>query len=189
MEPTPKAKAPLLLVVVHSWIGSWRRRAAVRASWAAADLVPEDVRVVFLVGTKAPEIVNGSVLVGSDWSSQLRDEWRQHGDILQEDFVDAYANLTVKTLRMLKWTTRQSGVKFLLKADEDVYLNLERAKGEIERVIGNSNFIVGNLICGAAPIRDPDSKYFCPKSAFKGKVYPPYVSGTGKVCQPIIYVS
>jgi beta-1,3-galactosyltransferase 1 len=34
------------------------------------------------------------------------DESLKHGDIIQEDFLDSYANLTVKSLMLLKWFTQ-----------------------------------------------------------------------------------
>ena len=52
---------------------------------------------------------------------RLGEEWRRHGDILQERFPDTYTNLTVKSLMMLKWhQTSCQGARYLLKADDDM---------------------------------------------------------------------
>ena len=40
------------------------------------------------------------------------------------------------------------------------------------------NLLVGSLICGAVPIRDPHNKWYCPDYMFDRKVYPNYLSGT-----------
>ncbi len=38
--------------------------------------------------------------------------------------------------------------------------------------------LLGNLICGARPIRDPYNKWFAPPRLFPAEVYPNYLSGT-----------
>ena len=45
---------------------------------------------------------------------------------MQEDFVDSYANLTVKSLMMLKWFSQSCSDKalYLMKTDDDMYVNL-----------------------------------------------------------------
>ncbi len=71
---------------------------------------------------------------------------------------------------------------YALKADDDVYINL----GQLMREIGGPEqsrpppppLLLGNLICGALPIRDPANKYFAPSDSFSGRVYPNYLSGT-----------
>ncbi|NXF65109.1 B3G5A glucosaminyltransferase, partial [Ciccaba nigrolineata] len=55
----------------------------------------------------------------------LRAEALHHGDLLQGAFADVYANLTLKTLLLLRWaTSRCPAASFLLKADDDVFINL-----------------------------------------------------------------
>ena len=53
-----------------------------------------------------------------------------------------------------------------------LFLNLQ--------VVGNKkpNLLVGSLICGAVPIRDPHNKWYCPDYMFSRKIYPNYLSGT-----------
>ena len=48
------------------------------------------------------------------------------------------------------------------------------------QVVANKkpNLLVGSLICGAVPIRDPHNKWYCPDYMFSRKVYPNYLSGT-----------
>ena len=36
----------------------------------------------------------------------VRGEAEKYGDVLVEDFVDSYANLTLKTMMGLKWASR-----------------------------------------------------------------------------------
>ncbi|NWI21742.1 B3GT4 galactosyltransferase, partial [Crypturellus soui] len=48
-----------------------------------------------------------------------------HGDLLQGPFADTYRNLTRKTLLLLAWAAaRCPGARYVLKADDDVYVNV-----------------------------------------------------------------
>ena len=42
------------------------------------------------------------------WQDVILEESLQHGDIIQEGFLDSYANLTVKSLMLLKWFSQAS---------------------------------------------------------------------------------
>ena len=77
------------------------------------------VRVVFLVGEPGMEL--GDTEERAEVQRRLGEEWRRHGDLLQERFPDTYTNLTVKSLMMLKWhQTSCQGGRYLLKADDDM---------------------------------------------------------------------
>ena len=44
--------------------------------------------------------------------------------MVQEDFIDAYRNLTYKGIAALKWVTNYcSHAKFILKSDDDIFVN------------------------------------------------------------------
>ena len=43
--------------------------------------------------------------VHSSPQDSIASEHERHGDVLQQGFVDSYANLTLKTAFMLKWLT------------------------------------------------------------------------------------
>ena len=47
------------------------------------------------------------------------------GDILVEDFVDTYNNLTLKTVFTLKYASSLVNLKYLFKSDDNCYLNLQ----------------------------------------------------------------
>lgn len=56
---------------------------------------------------------------------QVVEESRAHGDILQEDFVDSYLNLTLKTVMGLKWGSQHCrSAKYFMKTDDDMFINL-----------------------------------------------------------------
>jgi len=63
--------------------------------------------VVFILGTTNDQ----------ELTKSIREEAKTHGDILQEDFVDSYVNLTVKSVMMLKFVNslKSIDVKYVLK--------------------------------------------------------------------------
>ncbi len=57
----------------------------------------------------------------------ISSEQRQHDDLVQLDFFDSYANLTIKTSFMLKWINSAgsgcASAKFFFKVDDDAFVN------------------------------------------------------------------
>lgn len=82
----------------------------------------------------------------------LKNESDVFGDILQEMFVDSYTNLTVKSLMMLKWfTTNCRGrTTYLMKTDEDVYVNLDNLVKVLGGASGDVRGVMGHLYCSTA---------------------------------------
>lgn len=169
----PKAKTKddpdiYLLVVVCSALQNFVERQYIRDSWAQESLA--NVKVVFLLGQTINET--------SPLQANVSRESEEHGDILQEGFIDNYANLTVKSLMLLKWyVSNCQKVPYVLKTDDDVYINMGQL---FKLVMANKKpiMLTGTLICGAVPIRDPYNKWYSPSYMFGGKVYPNYLSGT-----------
>lgn len=64
---------------------------------------PFDFRIqtVFLVGQTD----------NNDTQAKIIEESRIHNDLIQESFLDSYNNLTLKTVMMLKWVTRNCADK------------------------------------------------------------------------------
>jgi hypothetical protein len=93
------------LVVVYScrkYLDS--RVNAIRATWVQA-LKARQIPYVVLVG---------------DGDDQL------HGDVLALDVSDHYEDLPKKTLKLFDWVYRHSNAQYVLKIDDDCYLDVER---------------------------------------------------------------
>jgi len=178
-DPSIESSFPYILIVVCSAIQNFDRRMAIRSSWGNKDELGTGVGVVFLVGN-----------VENTWNNtdlpQLQQEATTHNDILQEDFIDSYINLTIKSVILLKWfnTTCDLGkkrrVEYLMKTDDDMYINLPKLNSVV-RDHRKPNLLMGSLICNAVPIKDPYNKYFVPTYMFDEKKYPNYLSGTGYI--------
>jgi hypothetical protein len=55
----------------------------------------------------------------------VKQEDADFGDIIQFNFCESYRNLTLKTLMGFKWATEFcSNAHFIMKTDDDVYVNI-----------------------------------------------------------------
>ena len=159
-----------LLVAVTSSLHNDRQRAAVRKTWGSVS-GKRNVKVVFFVGSS------------SDVTERRRldEESATHRDIVQTDIVDSYANLTYKSLAILKWAdTFCKRARYVMKTDDDMFINIPLLLDDLQSS-ELTRFVMGDIIAGAQPMREPDSKWYTPISAYAGKMYPSYISGTAYV--------
>lgn len=135
---------------------------------------PRRSKLVFLLGTSRGE---------NPISDIVQMESRMHGDIVVEDFVDSYTNLTLKSVFLLKWVHKYCPTaKFVMKVDDDIFVNvLNLQQTLMNKTVTKTPLLTGNLICGARPIHDQWSKWYTPKYMFREGKYPNYLSGTGYV--------
>ncbi len=103
-----------LLVVVHSAPSHTTRRSVIRSTWGKAMKSFPGVRMVFMLGQASRTI-----------QEDIDKEVTEFGDVIQEDFVDVFVNLTLKTTFMFKWivSTECLTSKFLFKTDDDTFVN------------------------------------------------------------------
>ncbi|NXH96325.1 B3GT4 galactosyltransferase, partial [Pachycephala philippinensis] len=142
--------APFLLILVPSAPSHLEQRLAVRDTWGGPWQGSETpkTRTIFVLGIPPEPPAQRELLLES----------RQHRDMLQGDFGDSYANLTLKTLLLLRWARSCcGGAEFVLKADDDV------------------------VHWGVAPNRDPRSRHHVPEGLYGAPRFPPYCSGTAYV--------
>ncbi|OWF50699.1 beta-1,3-galactosyltransferase 1-like [Mizuhopecten yessoensis] len=132
-----------------------------------------NVRYVFLLGSQSKGKVN----------KETAGEFTKYKDMVQEDFIDTYNNLTLKTLMGFKWVSLYcSSAKFVMKTDDDMYVNVTNLlktvrdhKKKLESSVGGSCKYV------AYPVRDSRSKWYASINQYPRSKYPGYCSGTGYV--------
>ena len=102
-----------LFIYVHSTPSNYQRRSVIRETWAKQSLFP-DIRLLFMMGKVNDQHVMEAILF----------EYETYKDIVQEDFLDSYKNLTYKGLMALKWiSTYCSQANYVLKVDDDIMVN------------------------------------------------------------------
>ena len=162
-----------LVVIVVSALAHTEARQAIRDTWGEAT---DDTQVVFLIGLPDPDV---------GYCDQLQDmiqhESSLHHDIIQADIIDNYKNLTLKSIAMLQWLQDFcSSVKYVLKTDDDMFINVPLLVLDLQHTV-HRRFVMGHLIAGAHPIRDPQSKWYTPEYLYPDIMYPKYMSGTAYV--------
>ncbi|XP_032997697.1 beta-1,3-galactosyltransferase 4 [Lacerta agilis] len=162
-----------LLVLVASAPDHAARRQAVRDTWGGvlwADGRP--TRTLFALGVPSEPSLQAA----------LEREAAQHGDLLQGRFLDTYANLTLKTLALLGWAaTCCPGASFVVKADDDVFLNLPALARHLGALPSPPPPYLGRIHWWVGPNRDPRSRHHVPAPLYPGDTFPPYCSGTAYV--------
>ncbi|CAI9726177.1 beta-1,3-galactosyltransferase 5-like [Octopus vulgaris] len=165
---------PFLLIVVPSIHDHMDIRNAIRQTWASVAKghvwpgreVQETVKLAFLLGLhQFPE--RESLLIA---------ESKKYGDIIQENFIDSYYNLSIKILMAMKWASHYCpGVNYILKADEDTFVNIPMLVEILRQPETPRHSIMGRIM--------PESKVYrfgrwkVDKKIYDKKVYPPYAAG------------
>ena len=106
-----------------------------------------------------------------------------YGDIVQENFVDSYRNLTYKGIMGLKWVSRNcKRVRFVLKADDDIFVNIFNVMNHLESIAQFEGAQEKMILClvwyRMKVVRDPKSKWYIPRSEFYPDYFPTYCSGS-----------
>ncbi|RNA16414.1 Beta-1-3-galactosyltransferase [Brachionus plicatilis] len=172
INPGPSICSTNLVLIAFVCISpaSFEHRNLIRQTWANWKLFPS-IRAVFLVGLSSNKTLNSMLITESE----------TYGDIVQEDFMDTYDNLTLKTVMGLKWvSTYCSNSKFTLKVDDDVVVNVPVLIKFLKNQINfgkDKNYYMGSLQQNAIILRDKKSKWFIKEEELNGKYYPSYHQG------------
>ncbi|NXQ30665.1 B3GT2 galactosyltransferase, partial [Alaudala cheleensis] len=170
-----KDKTPFLVLLISTRAAELQLRSAIRQSWGDEAAVPgADIVRLFMLGIEG-KAANKELL--------LR-ESEQYHDIIQQDFLDTYNNLTLKTLMGMRWVASYcSGTRFAMKTDSDVFVNTVYLIEKLLRPLPplTQNYFTGHLMKGHRPIRSKASKWYISEKEFPGNSYHPFCSGTGYV--------
>lgn len=152
-----------VMVIVCSDVRHRDRRKVIRATWARK-LQP---RPVFLLGIGQNHIDNEMAL----------DEAKIFGDVIIEDFMDDYQNLTLKTMFALKHFLRLApDASYFFKIDDDVVLNTYN----LDHVMYKFRDCKG-VFGSKEPIRyvhrDKESKWHVPSWMYAPDKFPVFVNG------------
>ncbi|KAJ9601077.1 hypothetical protein L9F63_000812 [Diploptera punctata] len=172
----PKCDSQLrLLIMVPSSPNNIEIRQAIRDTWGHRDS-DANSRLLFFLGH------NGNVKHQRILDTVLS-EAQEHNDVIIEDFVDAYVNLTLKTIFMLKWIVNNcNSVPFILKTDDDMIINVHRLQQELPmRFDPSKSLILGRIQENAVPYRDKSSKWYLPQILYEPNYFPTFAAGTAYV--------
>lgn len=170
--------APFLVLLIATEARQVEARNAIRQTWGNQSAVPAAGLVrLFLLGRTEGEL-------GTLQQRTLEAESQRHHDILQQDFLDSYKNLTVKTLMGMNWVALHCPrAGYVMKTDSDMFVNTEYL---VTKLLGpeikpRRNYFTGNNMRGFGPNRNKDSKWYMPPEMYPDDKYPTFCSGTGYV--------
>lgn len=164
-----------LLILVTTTHKNIKARTALRSTWLShTKNNTANIRHAFLLG-ETPDVRYHPVV--------LKENDLFH-DIIKEDFIDSYKNLTYKTIMGFKWAaTKCVHAKYVMKTDDDMYVNVNNLlkifSGPLKDRL--SRTIVGACSQKAVPIRNSRSKWYASLESYPDRLYPGFCSGTGYV--------
>lgn len=134
-------------------------RNAIRQTWGKL------IKPVFVIGNNDNETL-----------SFLAEEALEFNDLIVEDFVDNYSNLTIKTAFALKhFLAHFKDSTYFFKIDDDVFLNVEALHKLLE--VAPQDALIGKTELNAKPRTNSEEKCFVPKFLFDDEFFPPYLNG------------
>jgi Galactosyltransferase len=137
-------------------------RSAIRRTWGKV------IKPLFLIGLSDDKSTMSFVM----------SEAKTFDDIILEDFIDSYMNLTIKTAFALKhFVMHFERSKFFLKIDDDVMLNTENLYKYLKDEDVPSDAIIGGLGSSVRPHRDRESKWYTPYWLYGESTFPAYIDG------------
>jgi len=156
-----------VLVAITSAPSHKDARMAIRQTWGHYSQ-RSDINIAFLLGS-----TNDSKL-----AKDLTDENKLYGDLIIGHFLDSYDNLTLKTVSLLEWVDNYcNNIKFVLKTDDDMFINIPKLLLFIEKHAKEKWTIFGRLAKRWKPIRNKNSKYYVSPSQYQPATLPDFTTG------------
>ncbi|NXM70317.1 B3GL1 acetylgalactosaminyltransferase, partial [Serilophus lunatus] len=171
-----RASPPFLAILVASHPRAVEARQAIRGTWGSqSSWGGHRVLTLFLLGQDTQGGPRAAGLA-------LEDESVLYGDILQQDFLDTYDNLTLKTIMAFQWLSQFCpNARFLMKTDVDVFINTPNLVEFLLRQNSSGNLFTGYPLRDNFAYRGFDRKRYISYEEYPFQLYPPYCSGMGYV--------
>lgn len=164
-----------LLLIAFSTISpdEFELRKKIRETWANFTINPK-MRLVFILGNSSNNELN----------EKMANEHEIFGDLVQNDFLDSYYNLTIKTMMGLRWVSNYCyNAKYALKIDGDVVVNINMLLNYLNQFHLANIYQKNCILCLVVnephnrPNRNKNSKFYISKSDYNDDFYPTYCSG------------
>jgi len=170
-----KSSDLFLLVMIPSGIATspfTARRNVIRSTWASRGLTSflgttwaHSWKRVFILG-KSEKKLNNEIIQEAD----------NFDDISVFNTLDNYNNLIIKTMSAFHWALNRVNPRFILKADDDVYIRLPYLISWLQE-FGTKKFYGGDVKPDGTRVFRSDNKNFVAKDCLDLEFYPSYCSG------------
>ena len=156
-----------LLIMVLSGPANFDRRTVIRRTWATDPSMNIRWRTVFLLGQAAGDSIQ---------NEYLKAEEMTHRDLVRGSQKEHYRNLTLKTQMGLEWASKYCDFEFLLKADDDVFVNPYKLMDYLSKPdTPKTKLYTGRCIHGGAPHRG--GRYAVSVEEYNKNRFPPFCAG------------
>jgi beta-1,3-galactosyltransferase 1 len=160
---------PFLVIYVHSAPGHLEQRTLIRKTYANPSNTPGlVVRTFFVIGFSQLH------------QNALLQENAMYGDILQENYIDSYKNLSLKALSAMRYISSHCQfTHFVLKADDDIFVNIFALVRHLRASELTPPKSISCLVWPYMPVmRDPNSKWYVSPEEWPQDAYTDYCSGS-----------
>ena len=158
-----------LIILVQSRISHFSQRMVIRNTWGKNVIFRKyKWRTFFLVAKSKYE----------QDSSLLYREFDEFNDLLIGDLYEDFYTLSLKLQMGFEWSVMHCNYKYLLKADDDVFVNIQNLFRFIDaKSTPKTKLYAGNVQYAATVFRS--GRYGVSIAEYQKKLYPRYCSGGG----------
>jgi hypothetical protein len=154
---------------IFTRVSNFKYRSTIRQTYTNQARHPK-FNFAFLLGASLDVSIN----------LKVRDENEEYGDIIQGDFIDAYRNLSLKSMIAWRWMIHNcQNARYFGKMDDDVFVNTVRffsfIKNETLFNPPNRSF-TGEMLPHYVVIRG-NHKFAVSMQDWPGSTFKPYVNG------------
>ena len=137
---------PSLFVAVISAPKYFHKRNIIRQTWKRHLQMQPDLGFMNLAGFG---FIVGLTVDDNEIQKRIEEESATYGDILQIEMIDDYYNLTLKVVGLLNWINDHcSRVDFVLKVDDDVYVNVQNLLAVMKNLNSSEQSMYGSFSKG-----------------------------------------
>ncbi|XP_064577002.1 lactosylceramide 1,3-N-acetyl-beta-D-glucosaminyltransferase [Zonotrichia leucophrys gambelii] len=172
----------LLLLFVKSSPENRYRRDAIRQTWGDEKYVRSqlnaNIKTLFALGRPTHHEQK------TRQQRELELEDQKYQDLIQQDFLDTFHNLTLKLLLQFSWVKAYCPhARFIMSADDDIFIHMPNLIAYLQSLtqMGAQDLWIGRVHRGSPPIRDRRSKYYVPYEMYQWPSYPDYTAGAAYV--------
>ncbi|NXJ82677.1 B3GL1 acetylgalactosaminyltransferase, partial [Trogon melanurus] len=167
---------PFLVILVSSHPKDVKSRQAIRITWGLQNFWwGHRILTLFLLGQDTQREDTTAAL-------SVEDESILYGDIIRQDFMDTYDNLTLKTIMAFRWVAEFcSSARFFMKTDDDVFINPANLVKFLLKLNSSENVFTGYPFTDNFAYRGFYKKRYISYEEYPFRLYPPYCSGMGYI--------
>ncbi|XP_069069339.1 UDP-GalNAc:beta-1,3-N-acetylgalactosaminyltransferase 1-like [Pleurodeles waltl] len=170
-----KDRNPFLVILVTSRPKDALARHTIRLTWGSVNMwLGHHVKTLFLLGQAPTGDTKTETLI--------EEESKLNGDIIQQNFLDTYRNLTLKTIMAFQWVSEFcSNATYIMKADSDVFINTPNLLNFLQKFNSSDSLFTGHTFIENYSERNIFLKNYISYEEYPFRLFPPYCSGLGYV--------